>query len=105
MKKTIVSLALLVLIMLNVSFALADDWPTFGHDAARNSLALSFAPDYDLYSSTGLTESIALAAGDYVESTPVIKNNVMYVVAGQLNKDNIFAKTQSFFASNIFFPT
>lgn len=83
MKKTIVSLALLVLIVLNISFALADDWPTFGHDAARSSWALSFAPDYDLYSSAGLTESIALAAGEQVASTPVIKNNMVYIFAGQ----------------------
>lgn len=76
--------------MLNVSFILADDWPTFGHDSARNSWAVSFAPDYDLYSAVGLTDSIALTAGDYVESTPVIKNNVMYVVAGQLDANNIF---------------
>lgn len=98
MKKITVFLVLLLL--LNVSFALADDWSTFGHDAARSSWAVSFAPDYDLYSSAGLTESIALAAGDYVESTPIIKNNVMYVVAGQLNKDNVFA-TGTLYAFNI----
>lgn len=91
MGKKIFFLALFVLVLSNISFVLADDWPTFGHDAARNSWALSFAPDYDLYSSTGLTGSIALAAGDYVESTPVIKNNVMYVLAGQLDASNHFS--------------
>jgi len=71
-------------ITINISapeVASEDDFNTLGGNTNRTGVAVSFVPDFGLYDSTGLTEELNITTSEFVQGTPIIDDNILYVLS------------------------